>query len=158
MAGPRTFRLNPHGQTLVVLYHSECVHCGTELDEFDRQFDRLAELDLYMLTTEDSLDSAGLGRRWPRLAGSQRVTWGTIDRDTRAGHFGVAVTPALFLYDQGGTLVERWTGVTSIDVILSQQSGGVGVGCDTVSVSQPEPCTMRSPVSTVIRSPADTSS
>ncbi len=141
-----------------MLYHSECVHCGTELDEFDRQFDRLAGLDLYMLTTENSLDIDGLRRRWPRLAGSERVTWGTIDRDTRAGHFGVAVTPALFLYDQGGILVERWTGVTSIDVILSQRSGDPGVGCGVKSRRESEPCTMRSPVSAEVRPPADTSS
>ncbi len=45
---------------------------------------------------------ATIERRWPRLARSGQVTWGAVDRDVFAHHFGAVMTPALFLFDATG--------------------------------------------------------
>jgi hypothetical protein len=127
--GQATFRPSPRGRTLLILWHSRCPHCTYEFDTLDPHLDRLAGTELLLLTTEDSLNMAVIERRWPRLAHSEHVTWGTVDRDVFAHHFGAVMTPALFLFDATGKLAGKWLGETKLEVLLERGHMGDGTGC-----------------------------
>ncbi len=127
--GRATFRPSPGGRTLLILFHSRCAHCTYEFDTLEPHLDRLAGTDLFLLTTEDSLNMAAIERRWPRLARSEHVTWGTADRDVFARHFGTVMTPALFLFDATGKLVHKWLGETKLEVLLEPGHMEDGPAC-----------------------------
>ncbi len=116
--GRATFRPSPRGRTLLILFHSRCAHCTYEFDTLEPHLDQLAGTELFLLTTEDSLNMATIESRWPRLARSEHVTWGTADRDVFAHHFGTVMTPALFLFDATGRLAGKWLGETKLEVLL----------------------------------------
>ncbi len=127
--GQATFRPSLRGRTLLILFHSRCTHCTYEFDTLDPHLDRLAGTELLLLTTEDSLNMAAIERRWPRLARSEDVTWGTVDRDVFVHHFGAVMTPALFLFDATGKLAGKWLGETKLEVLLEPGHMGDGTGC-----------------------------
>jgi hypothetical protein len=131
VSGRATFRPSPRGSTLLILWHSRCVHCTYEFDTLDPHLDRLVGTELLLLTTEDSVNMAVIERRWPRLARSEHVTWGTVDRDVFAHHFGAVMTPALFLFDATGKLAGKWLGETKLEVLLERGYMGDGTGCAT---------------------------
>ncbi|MCZ6916978.1 MAG: hypothetical protein O7I93_09390, partial [Gemmatimonadetes bacterium] len=118
--GQATFRPSLRGRTLLILFHSRCTHCTYEFDTLDPHLDRLAGTELLLLTTEDSLNMAAIERQWPRLARSEQVTWGTVDRDVFVHHFGAVMTPALFLFDATGKLAGKWLGETKLEVLLER--------------------------------------
>ncbi len=127
--GQATFRPSPRGRTLLILFHSRCAHCTYEFDTLEPHLDQLAGTELFLLTTEDSLNMAAIERRWPRLARSEHVTWGTVDRDIFAHHFGAVMTPALFLFDATGKLAGKWLGETKLEVLLERGHMGDGSAC-----------------------------
>jgi hypothetical protein len=127
--GPTIFQVNPSGHTLVVLFHSLCGHCTNEFDELESHLDQLGDTRLYLLTTEESFDKRMVGQRWPRLAQSDQVIWGTIERDQRDRYFGVATTPALFLYDHAGIGLGNWRGETKFAVLLDAARADLGFAC-----------------------------
>ncbi|MCH7473627.1 MAG: hypothetical protein IIA27_03055 [Gemmatimonadetes bacterium] len=129
--GQATFHHSPRGRTLLILFHSQCTHCTYEFDTLDPQLDRLSGTELLLLTTEDSLNMAAIESRWPRLARSEQVTWGTVDRDVFAHHFGAVMTPALFLFDATGKLAGKWLGETKLELLLEPGHMGDGTGCAT---------------------------
>ena len=141
--GRATFRPSPRGRTLLILFHSRCVHCTYEFDTFEPQLGRLAGMELFLLTTEDSLNMAAIEGRWPRLARSEYVTWGTVDRNVFAHHFGIVMTPALFLFDATGKLAGKWLGETKLEVLLEAGHMGDGSAC---AVSQAATCGAEQPV------------
>ena len=129
--GQATFRHSQRGRTLLILFHSKCTHCTYEFDTLDPQLDRLAGTELVLLTMEDSLNMAAIESRWPHLARSEQVTWGTVDRDVFAHHFGTVMTPALFLFDATGKLAGKWLGETKLELLLEPGHMGDGTGCAT---------------------------
>jgi|GEM_PF-1023106 len=129
--GQTTFHPNPRGRTLLILFHSRCPHCTYEFDTLDPQLDRLAGTELLLLTTEDSLNVAAIESRWPHLARSEHVTWGTVDRDVFADHFGAVMTPALFLFDATGKLAGKWLGETKLELLIEPGHMGDGPVCAT---------------------------
>ena len=129
--GQATFRPGPRGRTLLILFHSQCAHCTYEFDTLDPQLDRLAGTELVLLTTEDSLNMAAIESRWPHLARSEQVTWGTVDRDVFAHHFGAVMTPALFLFDATGKLAGKWLGETKLELLIEPGHMGDGPVCAT---------------------------
>ncbi len=133
-----TFHPNPRGGTLLILFHSRCAHCIYEFDTLDPHCDRLAGTELLLLTTEDSLNMAAIERRWPRLARSEQVTWGTVDRDVFAHHFGAVMTPALFLFDATRKLAGKWLGETKLEVLLERGHMGDGTPYLFAAVNDPE--------------------
>ncbi len=141
--GQATFRPNARGRTLVILFHSRCVHCTYEFDALDPHLDRLAGTQLLLLTTEDSLNMAAIERQWPRLARSEDVTWGTVDRDVFVHHFGAVMTPALFLFDATGKLAGKWLGETKLELLLEPGHMGDGTAC---AVPQAATCGAEQPV------------
>ncbi len=143
--GRATFRPSPRGRTLLILWHSRCAHCTYEFDTLDPHLDRLAGTELLLLTTEDSLNMAAIERRWPRLARSEQVTWGTVDRDVFAHHFGAVMTPALFLFDATGKLAGKWLGETKLGVLLERGHMGEGDG-SACAMPQAETCGAEQPV------------
>ena len=82
--GSATFRLNRHGRTLVILFNSTCGHCANEFDELEAHVDRLQNTRLYLFTTEHALNAQWMSR-WPRLRGSDQVTWGVIQPASGTG-------------------------------------------------------------------------
>ncbi len=141
--GQTTFRPGPRGRTLLILWHSRCPHCTYEFDTLDPHLDRLAGTQLLLLTTEDSLNMAAIERRWPRLARSEQVTWGTVDREVFVHHFGAVMTPALFLFDATGKLAGKWLGETKLEVLLEPGHMGDGTAC---AVPQAPTCGAEQPV------------
>lgn len=141
--GQATFRPSPQGRTLLILFHSQCTHCSYEFDTLDPQLDRLAGTELLLLTTEDSLNMAAIERRWPLLARAEQVTWGTVDRDVFAHHFGAVMTPALFLFDATGKLAGKWLGETKLEVLLERGHAGDGTAC---AMPQAATCGAEQPV------------
>ncbi len=139
--GRATFRPSPH-RTLLILFHSRCAHCNYEFDALEPHLDRLAGTELFLLTTEDSLNMAVIERRWPRLARSEHVTWGTADREIFAHHFGTVMTPALFLFDATGRLAGKWLGETKLEVLLEPgHMGDMGDGGDGSACVMPQAAT-----------------
>ncbi len=140
--GAATFQPNRHGRTLVILFHSACTHCANEFDELEANVDRLEDTRLYLFTTERALNSRWMSR-WPRLRGSDRVTWGVIQPAKRDRYFGVSVTPALFLYNRDGRLLGSWRGETKLGVLLDGGAFVSGSACAAPHVDS-GPCTIRS--------------
>ena len=138
--GPTTFQVNPSGHTLVVLFHSLCGHCTNEFDELESHLDQLGDTRLYLLTAEESFDKRMMDQRWPRLTQSDQVVWGMIKRDQRDRYFGVATTPALFLYDHAGSGVGSWRGETKLEVLLETVRGDVGSACVKPAGTRPQSC------------------
>lgn len=140
--GTATFQPNRHGRTLVILFHSACAHCANEFDELEAHLDRLDDTRLYLFTTERALNSHWMSR-WPRLRGSAQVTWGVIQPAERDRYFGVSATPALFLYDRDGGLLQSWRGETRLDVLLDGGARASGSAC-LVPHAESGSCTIRS--------------
>ena len=138
--GPEALRSDPSRQTLVILFRSDCRHCVNEFDEIEPHVDRLADKQLYLLTTEDSLDLMAIRSRWPRLAAAGNVTWGSIERKAVVRYFGVKVTPSLLLYDRHGRLLRKWRGETKLQALLDG-SGELGASCETASAVR-APCAL----------------
>ncbi len=138
--GSATFRLNRHGRTLVILFNSTCGHCANEFDELEAHADRLQNTRLYLFTTEHALNAQWMSR-WPRLRGSDQVTWGVIQPAKRDRYFGVSVTPALFLYDRDGRLLQSWRGETKHEVLLDGGARASGSACASAP-AQSGPCTI----------------
>ena len=150
--GTASFQPNRHGRTLVILFHSACAHCANEFDELEAHLDRLDGTELYLFTTERALNSRWMSS-WPRLRGSDRVTWGVIQPAKRDRYFGVSVTPALFLYDRDGGLLQSWRGETKVDVLLGGRARRSGSAC--VAHAESGPCTIRSHALAGAPSPID---
>lgn len=125
--GAHLVRSESHRRTAIVLFNSQCSHCLYELDAFNR---RLAEVDgarIYLLTTETSLPTDTVLRRWPSLMHSAAVSWGTVRADEFREGLRTLVTPAVFVFDEQGRLLNQFRGETKFDLLvlaLSREAAG----------------------------------
>lgn len=103
--------------TVVMLFHSQCGHCHTQLDELDRDLGTLDGIRLVLLTTEDTVPATEAARRWPRLRAG--ATWGTVGAEAFRERFGTLGTPALFVFRTDGTLAKRFIGETKTGAITA---------------------------------------
>jgi thiol-disulfide isomerase/thioredoxin len=97
---------------LVIFFHPLCEHCAYELAMLDSAAGKFEKRKVYMLTTDDSLFTRGIARRWPHLASIPSVTWGIVAKNDFTAKFGTLVTPTAFLFDSSGKFVRRIKGET----------------------------------------------
>jgi hypothetical protein len=119
--GARAYRLSPDTAhpTLVVWFHSQCVHCRQELETLNRSRAQLGRSRIYLLSGEDSLPLARLASSWPALAASPQNTWGLTSTKEFEGAFGTSLTPALFAFDGRGRLVHKVIGESKLDNLIA---------------------------------------
>jgi hypothetical protein len=110
-------------RTLIMLFDTRCGHCAYELSALDRRSAELAGSRVYILTTEAALPTGEMDRRWPTLAHSPGVAWGTVNASEFQSHLKTLVTPAMFVFDERGQLVARFLGETKLDVVLPALAG-----------------------------------
>ena len=115
----QTVSARPDERTVILLVQSQCGHCGYELDELERKISDIADLHLYVLSTEQNFFAAGYLDRFPKLRASSSVSIGVVDRASFERALGVLVTPALFVFDERGRLVKSFRGETKIDAFVT---------------------------------------
>jgi hypothetical protein len=109
---------------LIIFFHPLCQHCAYELAKLDSAAVGFDQQTIYMLTTDDSLFSRHIARRWPRLASHPSVIWGIVDRKDFNAKFGTLVTPTAFLFDRSGRFVRRIKGETPLENLGLQTTSG----------------------------------
>jgi hypothetical protein len=97
---------------LVIFFHPLCQHCAYELAMLDSAAGTFGSRTIYLLTTDDSLFTRGVARRWPHLASAPLVKWGIVAGGDFTAKFGTLVTPTAFLFDSSGRFVRRIKGET----------------------------------------------
>jgi peroxiredoxin len=118
----QTVSARTNERTVILLVHSQCGHCGYELDEIERKISDISDLHLYVLSTEQNFFAAGFLKRFPKLRASASVSIGVVDRASFRRAFGVLVTPALFVFNERGRLVKSFRGETKIDAFITNRA------------------------------------
>lgn len=103
---------------VVMLFHSRCGHCHAQLDAMERAALR-GDATTYLLTSEDSVATGMIARRWPHLAASPHVRWGSVDAHEFQARFGTLVTPAVFVFDAHHKLVRKYRGEVRTDLLAA---------------------------------------
>lgn len=112
--------------TAVVLFHSRCGHCHYQLDALAWEVERLAGARLYLLTTEASLPTDSIARRWAGLDRAANVRWGRVEADEFRAAFGGLSTPATFLFDRRGRFLRAFVGEVRVPVVAEVLAGRRG--------------------------------
>lgn len=118
-----TLRPSATTPTAVLLFHSKCSHCHYQLDQLDRELEKLGDARLYLFTTEDSLPAGEMRTRWKRLAAAPNVVWGTVRAADFEREFGVLSTPVTFAFGPEGRLLERIIGEARVDYLAAALRG-----------------------------------
>ena len=84
---------------LLLLYHSDCLHCQYELSQLDSGLTQLDPTSVVLLTTEDSTATGMFEAKWPHLLGAPGVQRAHIDPAVAQRAFGINATPAVFIVD-----------------------------------------------------------
>jgi hypothetical protein len=124
--GSHVIRADGAEPTLIVLFDSKCGHCSYQLSALDRRSAELSRARVYFLTTETVLPAEELRRRWPSLARSPSVAWGTVNARDFRSQLRTLLTPAIFVFDARGRLLVQYIGETKLDVVLPALSGTAG--------------------------------
>lgn len=139
--GPERLATGSPERTVVVWFHTACPHCVSELDAFERELSTFDGARLYLLSSEDSLFSAGsLRSRWPGLAAAGNVTWGIVPAPRFQNVFGTMTTPALFVFGPQGTLVDKYVGEVAPRVLVAPEDSSPvrdGIGPAPPGVGEP---------------------
>jgi hypothetical protein len=118
--GTHTLTAAPGRRTVVVLVAATCAHCDYQLEVLNRGAAQFASTRLYLLSTEHDLFESGGPARYPALTASALVAWGIVDRAEFERTFGVAMTPAVFIFDDRGRLVRSLRGETKLEALLTR--------------------------------------
>jgi peroxiredoxin len=106
--------------TLVVFFHTACEYCTQEFARLNADTARLAGAAVYLLSPEKSLDFAGMKRRWPALTAASNVIVGSVAAGEFEKSFGTLLTPAHFVFDAEGRLVDRVVGLVDAGRLLAR--------------------------------------
>lgn len=119
-------RLAPpaHGNATVIFFHSDCEFCRLEFNALDHGLDQLPDTHFFLITLEDPLPLDTLRARWPRLAASTQVNWGSVDAEEYRQGFGILATPAIFVFDGYGALANKYRGLTQLAALAPAARGG----------------------------------
>ena len=119
-AGPDTLRSQPGKTTLVMLFSMRCPHCLYELDLFEKNRERLAAIRIYLVTTDRDFTPGVDNLRWPLLARAENILWVHLDEKQYQRHFGAAISPSFYIFDQDGLLREKIRGEIRLDALLER--------------------------------------
>jgi len=119
-AGPDTLKSQPGKTTLVMLFSMRCPHCLYELDLFEKNRERLAAIRIYLVTTDRDFTPGVDNLRWPLLARAENILWVHLDEKQYQRHFGAAISPSFYIFDQDGLLREKIRGEIKLDALLER--------------------------------------
>lgn len=119
-AGTDTLRPSPAKTTLIMLFSKRCPHCLYELDLFEKHIDQFACARIYLATTDRDFIPGVDHLRWPALSRAENFHWVCLDEKQYARHFGAAISPSFFIFDNEGTLREKIRGEIKLEALLAK--------------------------------------
>ena len=104
--------------TFIMYFDQNCKHCRYMLKVLNKFYDKLKNVRLILLTSDEKFMETRGPRFWANLYPAPNVIWGIIDREQYARQFGRIVTPSLFIFDQTGHLIWKRKGEIRIEKIV----------------------------------------
>jgi len=104
--------------TFIMYFDQNCKHCRYMLKVLNKFYDKLKNVRLILLTSDEKFMETRGPRFWANLSGAPNVSWGIIKREYYSQHFGRIVTPSLFIFDQTGHLIWKRKGEIRIEKIV----------------------------------------
>lgn len=118
-AGSDTLKPALGKTTVMMLFNRQCSHCLYELDQFEHHIDRLADIHLWLATTEKSFRPGSDNLQWPALARAKNVTWACMAvQDFKRG-FGSPVSPSFYIFNAQGLLQEKIKGEVKLERLIA---------------------------------------
>ena len=104
-------------KTMIILFNSECDHCGNELAEIDKNIDQLLSVNILMISTEP-INTIKKFTKDYRIASQQNAHICKINSEDMFTSFGPISFPYILIYDSDKSLLKEFKGETSITEIL----------------------------------------
>ena len=110
-------------KTIVVLFSPDCDHCKFQLKRFDNDIKELANVRIFLLTTDEDFFSGNDIHSWPALESSSNVEWGIVKKGEIKQNFGRLALPSIFLFDENGVLFYKIKGEVMLRIVLNKLYG-----------------------------------
>ncbi len=117
--GRDTLRIIPHRSQVLMLFHTRCPHCMYQLEVLESNAEAFSGRRLFLVTTEENFSLCYGPLQWPKFACAQHVVWAYISESEFKRHFGRAISPSIFIFDESGILRQKIRGEVKLDKILA---------------------------------------
>lgn len=107
--------------SLLVYFNSTCEICQLEMNTISNRIKEFEAYNLIFVTVEPPEEITGFITEL-QLESRKNVHFLVDSEMEVAGYYGVKGVPALFIYDDTGTLVDNYTGPIKVDLILEKLS------------------------------------
>ena len=108
---------------LVVLFSRNCEHCQYQLKQINTNLNKLANTQLFLLTTEQDFFKTDYLEQFKILTRAENVHWGIVNKKQFKENFGSMVLPSIFLFDKPGKLINKIRGEVRIEKIITMLGG-----------------------------------
>ena len=105
------------GKVILVLFQPDCDHCQNEAQQIEANLDAFRQYDLYFISSAPAPDVKAFADQY-NLSGRPAVWFGTTSFESVLNNFGSIPAPSMFIYQEGGKLIQELNGEIDISVIL----------------------------------------
>ncbi len=105
------------GKAVLVLFQPECDHCQREAMRIQENLDRFNDYQVYFISSASIYDNQQFATNY-KLDKATNFHFGFASPDHVVQQFGSIPTPSLYVYSDGGKLVNKFIGETPIEKIL----------------------------------------
>lgn len=104
-------------KVLIFYFNSECEHCKKEVQEYKKYMENFKDIKVLWISNED-LKSINMFK----LYNFQNIPTNTkiaqISSGDAVNTFGFKTAPSIFIYDENGDIVKKYSGSTKMETIL----------------------------------------
>lgn len=104
-------------KVILVLFQPDCDHCQNEARQIEAHLDDFQQYDLYFISSASTSEVKTFAEDY-NLSGRPKVWFGTTTLESILNNFGGIPAPSLYIYHEGGKLIQELNGEIDISVIL----------------------------------------
>ena len=104
-------------KVILVLFQPDCDHCQNEAQQIEAHLDDFQQYDLYFISSASITEVKTFAENY-NLSGRPKVWFGTTTLESILNNFGGIPAPSLYIYHEGGKLIQELNGEIDISVIL----------------------------------------
>lgn len=105
------------GKTVIILFQPDCDHCQREAIQIQENIEAFKDYQLYFISNVSDQELIAFAHTY-KLDSPPNIHFATTSADQIISNFGPLDTPSLFIYSEGGKLVNKFIGETDISKIL----------------------------------------
>jgi len=118
--GTKILRPDNNNRTLIVYFSEKCPHCQFELNELNKNINKLENVKVYLFTSEKGYLVSKNIKKYDMLLISPNTTFGIISPKEYKNKFGGYVTPALYFFNEKGIFYAKKNGTTKYKSIKKE--------------------------------------